>query len=109
MVLQYYTATLQVAAVLSYTARYVLPVLDLHHHNLCEVMTPASELKTNMTIPLSCITHFVPLLSFFLQVQTTERSDWLQCPEGDGLRSLLEDITTSNRCTFLLSKSLSVM
>ncbi|KAM8734994.1 serine/threonine-protein kinase ULK4 isoform 1-T2 [Acanthopagrus schlegelii] len=31
-------------------------------------------------------------------VQTTERSDWLECPEGEGLRSLLEDITTSNRC-----------
>uniref|UniRef100_A0A671WX59 Unc-51 like kinase 4 n=1 Tax=Sparus aurata TaxID=8175 RepID=A0A671WX59_SPAAU len=31
-------------------------------------------------------------------VQTTERSDWFECPEGVGLKSLLEDITTSNRC-----------
>ncbi|XP_070768283.1 serine/threonine-protein kinase ULK4 [Enoplosus armatus] len=31
-------------------------------------------------------------------VQTTERSDWLECPEGVELMSLLQDITTSNRC-----------
>ncbi|XP_044062547.1 serine/threonine-protein kinase ULK4 isoform X3 [Siniperca chuatsi] len=31
-------------------------------------------------------------------VQTTERSDWSECPEGAGLMSLLQDITTSNRC-----------
>ncbi|XP_045899646.1 serine/threonine-protein kinase ULK4 [Micropterus dolomieu] len=31
-------------------------------------------------------------------VQTTERSDWLECTEGAGLLSLLQDITTSNRC-----------
>ncbi|XP_070691142.1 serine/threonine-protein kinase ULK4 [Pempheris klunzingeri] len=31
-------------------------------------------------------------------LQTTERSDWLDCPEGAELKSLLEDITTSNRC-----------
>ncbi|KAK1894810.1 Serine/threonine-protein kinase ULK4 [Dissostichus eleginoides] len=31
-------------------------------------------------------------------VQTTERSDWSECPEGAGLLCLLQDITTSNRC-----------
>ncbi|XP_029308425.1 serine/threonine-protein kinase ULK4 isoform X2 [Cottoperca gobio] len=31
-------------------------------------------------------------------VQTTEQSDWLECSEGAELISLLEDITTSNRC-----------
>ncbi|XP_070407684.1 serine/threonine-protein kinase ULK4-like isoform X1 [Nothobranchius furzeri] len=31
-------------------------------------------------------------------IQTTERSDWLECPEGAGLRTLLQDIATSNRC-----------
>ncbi|XP_054478447.1 serine/threonine-protein kinase ULK4 isoform X2 [Anoplopoma fimbria] len=31
-------------------------------------------------------------------VQTTERSDWLECPEGAELISLLQEITTSNRC-----------
>ncbi|XP_042280032.1 serine/threonine-protein kinase ULK4 isoform X1 [Thunnus maccoyii] len=31
-------------------------------------------------------------------VQTTERSDWSECPEGAELESLLQDITSSNRC-----------
>ncbi|XP_031134163.1 serine/threonine-protein kinase ULK4 isoform X1 [Sander lucioperca] len=31
-------------------------------------------------------------------VQTTEQSDWLECPEGVELIGLLQDITTSNRC-----------
>nr|XP_029133362.1 serine/threonine-protein kinase ULK4 [Labrus bergylta] len=31
-------------------------------------------------------------------VQTTERSDWFECPEGAELISLLRDITTSNSC-----------
>ncbi|XP_041798587.1 serine/threonine-protein kinase ULK4 isoform X2 [Chelmon rostratus] len=31
-------------------------------------------------------------------VQTTERSDWLECAEGAELLSLLQDISTSNRC-----------
>ncbi|XP_027143141.1 serine/threonine-protein kinase ULK4 isoform X1 [Larimichthys crocea] len=31
-------------------------------------------------------------------VQTTERSDWFECPEGAELMSLLQNITTSNRC-----------
>ncbi|XP_026229150.1 serine/threonine-protein kinase ULK4 isoform X2 [Anabas testudineus] len=31
-------------------------------------------------------------------VQTTAKSDWLECPEGEMLVSLLQDITTSNRC-----------
>nr|XP_046256457.1 serine/threonine-protein kinase ULK4 isoform X3 [Scatophagus argus] len=31
-------------------------------------------------------------------VQTTERSDWLECPEGVQLMSLLQDTATSNRC-----------
>ncbi|XP_040900709.1 serine/threonine-protein kinase ULK4 [Toxotes jaculatrix] len=31
-------------------------------------------------------------------VQTTDKSDWLECPEGAELTSLLQDITTSNRC-----------
>ncbi|XP_051262428.1 serine/threonine-protein kinase ULK4 isoform X2 [Dicentrarchus labrax] len=31
-------------------------------------------------------------------VQTTEQSDWLECPEGAELMCLLQDITTSNRC-----------
>ncbi|XP_047455886.1 serine/threonine-protein kinase ULK4 [Mugil cephalus] len=31
-------------------------------------------------------------------VQTTDRSDWLGCPEGAALMSLLQDMTTSNRC-----------
>ncbi|XP_032374061.1 serine/threonine-protein kinase ULK4 isoform X2 [Etheostoma spectabile] len=31
-------------------------------------------------------------------VQTTEQSDWLECPEGAELISLLQDITTSNSC-----------
>ncbi|XP_026149297.1 serine/threonine-protein kinase ULK4 isoform X2 [Mastacembelus armatus] len=31
-------------------------------------------------------------------VQTTGRSDWLDCPEGAKLLSVLQDITTSNRC-----------
>ncbi|KAF3840084.1 hypothetical protein F7725_018801, partial [Dissostichus mawsoni] len=35
-------------------------------------------------------------------VQTTERSDWSECPEGAGLLCLLQDITTSNRCVFVL-------
>ncbi|XP_050931732.1 serine/threonine-protein kinase ULK4 isoform X1 [Lates calcarifer] len=35
-------------------------------------------------------------------VQTTDRSDWLECPEGAELVSQLRDMTTSNRCTFLL-------
>lgn len=109
MFLQYYAARLQMAAVLSYTAQYLLPVLEPHYHGLCQLWTPVTELKTNMTIPLVRITHFVPLFSFCLQVQTTERSDWFECPEGVGLKSLLEDITTSNRCTFLLFKTLSVM
>ncbi|XP_074510925.1 serine/threonine-protein kinase ULK4 isoform X2 [Sebastes fasciatus] len=30
-------------------------------------------------------------------VQTTERSDWFECPEGAELINLLQDITTSNR------------
>ncbi|KAK5862654.1 hypothetical protein PBY51_018024 [Eleginops maclovinus] len=30
-------------------------------------------------------------------VQTTEQSDWSECPEGAGLLCLLQDITTSNR------------
>ncbi|XP_056235896.1 serine/threonine-protein kinase ULK4 isoform X1 [Seriola aureovittata] len=30
-------------------------------------------------------------------VQTTERSDWLECPEGVELASLLQDIATPNR------------
>ncbi|KAM9310040.1 LOW QUALITY PROTEIN: serine/threonine-protein kinase ULK4 [Pholidichthys leucotaenia] len=32
------------------------------------------------------------------QSQTTERSYWFECPEGAELMSLLQDITTSNRC-----------
>ncbi|KAK9513459.1 hypothetical protein VZT92_026990 [Zoarces viviparus] len=32
-------------------------------------------------------------------VQTTERSDWLECPEGAELISLLQDITKSDRCS----------
>lgn len=109
MFLQYYTARLQMAAVLSYTAQYVLPVLDPHYHDLCQLWTPVTELKSNLIIPLVRITHLDSLFSFWLQVQTTERSDWFECPEGVGLKSLLEDITTSNRCVFLLFKSLSVM
>ncbi|XP_008297423.1 serine/threonine-protein kinase ULK4 [Stegastes partitus] len=31
-------------------------------------------------------------------VQTTDRSDWLECPEGAALMRLLQDMTTSNRC-----------
>ncbi|XP_062421741.1 serine/threonine-protein kinase ULK4 isoform X1 [Pungitius pungitius] len=31
-------------------------------------------------------------------VQTTERSDWLDCPEAAELIGLLQDITESNRC-----------
>ncbi|KAF1387604.1 hypothetical protein PFLUV_G00081580 [Perca fluviatilis] len=33
-----------------------------------------------------------------IRVQTTEQSDWIKCPEGAELISLLKDITTSNRC-----------
>ncbi|XP_071325778.1 serine/threonine-protein kinase ULK4 isoform X2 [Trachinotus anak] len=31
-------------------------------------------------------------------VQNTDRSDWLECPEGAELAGLLQDIATSNRC-----------
>ncbi|XP_062278414.1 serine/threonine-protein kinase ULK4 [Scomber scombrus] len=31
-------------------------------------------------------------------VLTTDRFDWLECPEGAELESLLQDITSSNRC-----------
>ncbi|XP_019947010.2 serine/threonine-protein kinase ULK4 [Paralichthys olivaceus] len=31
-------------------------------------------------------------------VQTTDRSDWLECPEGEELARLIQDITTSKRC-----------
>nr|XP_020452545.1 serine/threonine-protein kinase ULK4 isoform X2 [Monopterus albus] len=31
-------------------------------------------------------------------VQTADRSDWLECPEGVKLVSLLQDMTTSSRC-----------
>lgn len=54
----------------------------------------------NVIIPLVCVTHFVLPLSFYIQVQTTERSDWLECDEGAGLMSLLQDISTSNRYEF---------
>ncbi|KAG7229443.1 hypothetical protein INR49_012834 [Caranx melampygus] len=32
-----------------------------------------------------------------LKVQTTDRSDWLECPEGVELESMLQDIAASNR------------
>ncbi|XP_069549236.1 serine/threonine-protein kinase ULK4 [Brachyistius frenatus] len=31
-------------------------------------------------------------------VQTADRSDWTECPEGAALTNLLKDMTTSNRC-----------
>ncbi|XP_054869601.1 serine/threonine-protein kinase ULK4 isoform X2 [Amphiprion ocellaris] len=31
-------------------------------------------------------------------VQTTDRCDWSECPEGAALMKLLQDMTTSNRC-----------
>ncbi|XP_075322704.1 serine/threonine-protein kinase ULK4 isoform X2 [Odontesthes bonariensis] len=31
-------------------------------------------------------------------INTTDRSDWLECPEGAELMSLLQDMTTSKRC-----------
>ncbi|XP_072250819.1 serine/threonine-protein kinase ULK4 [Leuresthes tenuis] len=31
-------------------------------------------------------------------IHTTDRSDWLECPEGAELMSLLQDMTTSKRC-----------
>lgn len=35
-----------------------------------------------------------------MQVQTTDRSDWLECDEGAELMSLLQDFSTSTRCEF---------
>ncbi|XP_034466279.1 serine/threonine-protein kinase ULK4 [Hippoglossus hippoglossus] len=55
-------------------------VLSTHMH----MMTPQIQRTT-----LSIIKQLV---------QTTDRSDWLECPEGADLVSLLKDITTSNRC-----------
>uniref|UniRef100_A0A096M9R7 Unc-51 like kinase 4 n=1 Tax=Poecilia formosa TaxID=48698 RepID=A0A096M9R7_POEFO len=31
-------------------------------------------------------------------IQTTDQSGWLECPEGTGLTSVLQDIAESNRC-----------
>lgn len=42
-----------------------------------------------------------PSFFLFLQVQTADRSDWLECSEGATLESLLQDMTSSNRCVFL--------
>ncbi|XP_037836044.1 serine/threonine-protein kinase ULK4 isoform X2 [Kryptolebias marmoratus] len=39
-------------------------------------------------------------------IQTTHQSDWLECPEGAGLLSLLQDIATSN--SFLLHNRLQL-
>lgn len=82
-----------------YMLQYLLPtvcqtpvITSLSSVNCCHI--------TNVTVPLVCLTYFVLPLSFYLQVQTTERSDWLECPEGAELISLLQDISTSNRCEF---------
>lgn len=40
-------------------------------------------------------------LCLFLQVQTTATSDWLECPEGEMLVNLLQDLSMSNRCILL--------
>lgn len=47
--------------------------------------------------PLVRLTHLV-LPLFYSQVQTPERADWLECPEGAELMTLLQDMSTSNRC-----------
>ncbi|KAF0045132.1 hypothetical protein F2P81_001661 [Scophthalmus maximus] len=54
-------------------------------------------LRTHMqTVPLRIQRTTLRILKRL--VETTDRSDWLECPEGAELAGQLQDITASNRC-----------
>ncbi|XP_034409026.1 serine/threonine-protein kinase ULK4 [Cyclopterus lumpus] len=78
-------------------------LVQLYGGELCDCLSPSClqsfshVLHTHMHVETPRIQR-TTLRIIKRLVQTTERPDWSECPEGAALIGLLQDITTSNRC-----------